>query len=110
MIAFVLFQLIGYGIKIIINPYNAGVPLDPGFLFNLQFNFGHRRLLGGDKDIFQVQVFGCPPQVLNFKAFDLNLFDQALVVGIHRIQYIDQVVMLGVGGRVIEAEQRIEIG
>ena len=47
-------------------------------------------------------------QVLQFEAYYLYLLHQFVVVGIESIEYIHRVVMLLVGSRVVQGEERIE--
>lgn len=59
--------------------------------------------------MLQIQIAIRAAEVLDINAFDLNFLDQPFVEGIQRIQHIHQIVMLCVGGRIVEREQRVEI-
>ena len=78
-------------------------------MFDLQLHLCPWRILGGDNDAFQIQIFVCTTQILDLKTLDLNLFNQPLIVSIQRIQNVNQIVLLGVGSRVIQCEKRIEL-
>ena len=90
-----------------------GVPLDgqPGFpvdglaVADLQLQPGHGRLVGGEHNALQTQVAVRSPQVLDLEALDLDSLDQPLVVRVQGVQGVDQLMVLLVGGGVVQAEQ-----
>ena len=108
-IPLVLLHFLRNEVKIVPNTENTGFPVDGFVIANLQLDFCHRRLLAGKNDLLKVEVAVRATEVLDLKALDLDFLDQPLVEGVQRIQHIDEVVMLGVGSRVVEREQRIEV-
>ena len=66
-------------------------------------------MIGADDDGFQIQISVSSLIVLLLDALDLDLFHEALIEGVHGIQHIDQVVLFFVSGRVVQAEQRLEV-
>ena len=68
-----------------------------------------RRMLGAHLDILQVHVAVRAAHAHHLDALDLDALDQALVVGIQRVERKHGVVALLVRGGVVEAEQRIEL-
>ena len=78
-------------------------------LCNLDFQFCHRRLVRGQNNIFKIEILARAAEVLNLKALDLNLLNELFVEGIQSIQYIHKVVLLGMGSRVVEAKQGVEV-
>ena len=59
--------------------------------------------------MLQIQIAVRSAEVLDLKALDLDFLDQPFVEGIQRIQHIHQIVMLCVGGRIVEREQRVKV-
>ena len=108
-IPLVLLHFLRNKVEVVPNAENTGFPVDGFVVADLQLDFRHRRLLAGKNDLLKVEVAVRATEVLDLKALDLDLLDQPLVEGVQRIQHIDEVVMLGVGSRVVEGEQRIEV-
>ena len=106
--ALILLHLAGDIVEIITHIQCTEFPLCAALVFDLQLHLCPWRILGGDNDAFQIQIFVCTTQVLDLKALDLDLLDQPLIVSIQRIQRVNQVVLLGVGSGVVQREQGIE--
>ena len=75
---------------------------------DLHLHFCPWRILRGDDDAFQIQILVRTTQIFDLKAFDFDLFDQPLVVSVQRIQNVNQIVLLGMGSRVVQREKRGE--
>ena len=108
-IALVLLHFLRNIVEIIADTKNTGFTVDGLVVGNFQFNFSHRRFFAGKYDLLQIQITVRSAEVLDLEALDLNFLDQPFVEGIQRIQHIHQIVMLCVGGRIVEREQRVEI-
>ena len=66
-------------------------------LCHFDFKLCHRRLVRRKHNVFEIEILTCAGKVLHLKALDLNLLDEFLIERIQRIQYIDKIVLLGVG-------------
>lgn len=82
--------------------------LSTAFVLYFQLDFRPRRFLGRNNNVFQIEILVGATQVLDLKTLDLNSLDQTLVISIQSIQHIDQVVLLGVGGGIVQRKQWIE--
>ena len=78
-------------------------------LCHFDFKFRHRRLVRREHNVFKVEILARAGKVLYLKALDFNLLNELFVKRIQSVQHIDKVVLLGVSGRVVQAEQRIEV-
>ena len=96
-VALVLLHFLRNKVEVVTNTYSTRLTVNRFLVANLQLDFCHRRLLTGKNDLFKVEVAVRTTEVLDLKALDLDLLDQPLVEGIQRIQYIDKIVLLGVG-------------
>ena len=109
-IALVLLQIVGGKEQVVANGKQMGLPLDAaGFQRHFNFDSRHRRLLRRKHDGLQIHIGIRAPEVPHLEALDLDALHQPLVVGVQRVQHIHQVVLLGVGGGVIQHEQRVEL-
>ena len=68
-----------------------------------------RRILGTHLDVLPVHVAVSAAHAHRLDALDLDALDQALVVGVQRVEREHGVVALLVRGGVVEAEQRVEL-
>ena len=96
-VALVLLHFLRNKVEVVPNAKSMGFPFRSGTSHNFILDFCHRRLFAGKNDLFKVEVAVCATEVLDLKALDLDLLDQTLVEGVQRIQYIDKIVLLGVG-------------
>ena len=103
-IATILLHVFGEGEQVIIYTENSCLTVNGFIVTNLEFNTSHRRLLWVYDDVFQKEVAVSTTQILDIKALYFNLLYQLFIVCIQGIQHIDQVVVLLVGGRVVQAE------
>ena len=108
-IALVLLHFLRNVVEVIANAKDTVFTVDGLVVGNFQLNFCHRRFFAGKYDLLQIQIAVRSAEVLDLKALDLDFLDQPFVEGIQRIQHIHQIVPFGVGGRIVEREQRVEI-
>lgn len=76
---------------------------------DLHLHFCSWRILRGDDDAFQIQILVRTTKIFDLKAFDFDFLDQSLIVSVQRIQNVNQIMLLGVGSRVIQCEKWIEL-
>ena len=76
----------------------------------IKFKSRDRSLVRKHLNAFQVQVALGRRRTAHRNALDTNLFDQVLVVGIHRIEAVNHVVdgVLAVSRRIAQGQQRLE--
>ena len=55
-------------------------------------------MLGGENDLFKVEVTSGSQEVFDFKSFDFYFFDEPVVEGVKGVQDINGVVVDGVSG------------
>ena len=108
VVAPVLLHVFGQGKQIIVHGHLAGFPVNGLVITDLKLQPGHGRLFGRNIDALQIEITVCSPEVLDVKAFDLDLLHQPFVVGIQGIQHIHQGMVLLMGGGVVQAEERVE--
>ena len=107
--ALVLLHFPGDVIEIIAHIQRMELSLRAVLVADLQLHFCPWRILRGDDDAFQIQILVRTTQIFDLKAFDFDFLDQPLIISVQRIQNVDQIVLLGVGSRVIQCEKRIEL-
>ena len=108
-IALILLHLLRNIVEIVPHTQQPGFTIDGLVIANFHLYTGHRRLLGRKDNLLQIEIAVRSPQVLDFKALDLYLLHQPLIERIQRIQYINQIVLFGMGSGIVEAEQRIKV-
>ena len=107
--ALVLLHFPGFIIEIIAHIQHMELSLRAVLVADLHLHFCPRRIFQGDDNAFQIQILVRTTKIFYLKAFDFDLFDQPLVVSVQRIQNVDQIVLLGMGSRVVQREKRIEL-
>ena len=107
--ALVLLHFPGFIIEIIAHIQHMELSLRAVLVADLHLHFCPWRILRGDDNAFQIQILVRTTKIFYLKAFDFDLFDQPLVVSVQRIQNVDQIVLLGMGSRVVQREKRIEL-
>ena len=107
--ALVLLHFPGDVIEIIAHIQRMELSLRAVLVADLQLHFCPWRILRGDDDAFQIQILVRTTQIFDLKAFDFDFLDQPLIVSVQRIQNVNQIVLLGVGSRVVQREKRIEL-
>ena len=105
----ILLHFVGFVVEVIAHGKGKELSCVTCFLCDLDFQFCHRRLVRGQNNIFKIEIFVRAAEVLNLKALDLNLLNELFVKGIQSVQHIHKVVLLGMSGRVVEAEQRVKV-
>ena len=108
MIPLILLHPFRKSIQVIIHTYDSGLPIDGLLVADFKLQARHGRFLRGYDNILQKQVAVCSPEILDIEALDLDLFDQLHPVGVQRIQNIHQIMMLFMGGGIIQHKQWIE--
>ena len=107
--ALVLLHFPGFIIEIIAHIQHMELSLRTVLVADFQLHFCPRRILRGDDDAFQIQILVRTTQIFDLKAFDFDFLDQSLIVSVQRIQNVNQIMLLGVGSRVIQCEKWIEL-
>ena len=107
--ALVLLHFPGFIIEIIAHIQHMELSLRAVLVADLHLHFCPWRILRGDDDAFQIQILVRTTQIFDLKAFDFDFLDQPLIVSVQRIQNVDQIMLLGVGSRVIQCEKWIEL-
>ena len=107
--ALVLLHFLGDIIKIIAHIQRMELSLRTVLVADFQLHFCPRRIFRGDDDAFQIQILVRTTQIFDLKAFDFDFLDQSLIVSVQRIQNVNQIMLLGVGSRVIQCEKWIEL-
>ena len=105
----ILLHVFGEWEQVIIHTENSGLTVNGFVVTDLEFNACHRRFLWTYDDVFQKEVAVRTAQIFDIKTFYFNLLYQLVIVRIQSIQYIDKVVVLFVGGRVVQAEQWVKL-
>ena len=106
---FILLHFAGLVVEVIADGKLKHFPLMTALLCHFDFKLCHRRLVRRKHNVFEIKILACAGKVLYLKALDLNLLDEFLIERIQSVKYIDKVVLLCVRGRVVQAEQRIEV-
>ena len=107
--ALVLLHFPGFIIEIIAHIQHMELSLRAVLVADLQLHFCPWRILRGDDDAFQIQILVRTTQIFDLKTFDFDFLDQSLIVRVQRIQNVNQIMLLGVGSRVIQCEKWIEL-
>ena len=107
--ALVLLHFPGFIIEILAHIQHMELSLRAVLVADLHLHFCPWRILRGDDDAFQIQILVRTTQIFDLKAFDFDFLDQPLIVSVQRIQNVDQIMLLGVGSRVIQCEKWIEL-
>ena len=107
--ALVLLHFPGFIIEIIAHIQHMELSLRAVLVADLHLHFCSWRILRGNDDAFQIQILVRTTKIFDLKAFDFDFLDQSLIVSVQRIQNVDQIVLLGVGSRVIQCEKWIEL-
>ena len=75
---------------------------------NLHLHPCHRRIFRAQNNIFKIEILICSTQIPDLKSLDLDFLDQTLVIGIQRIQNINQIVLFCVGCRIVQREKGVK--
>ena len=73
-----------------------------------ELNHGARRLAGTHLDILQIHIAVGAAHPHHLDALHFDALDQALVIGIERVEFVHGVVPIFMRGGIVEREQRLE--
>ena len=88
---------------------NAQLTLHPALICHLELDPRTRRNFGREHDLREIEIAPRPRQVLHLEPLHLDLLHQTRIVGIHRIQHIDEIVTLRVRRRIVQRKERGEL-
>ena len=106
----ILLQMVGCCIEVVSHGEDMTLTLDAILVGDLELDGGPGFASTIQNDAVKIKVTVKPLEVSDFKTFDLNFLDQPTVVGLQRVQHIDRIVCVLMGGGVVQGEERLEIG
>ena len=88
---------------------NMQLTLHPALICHLELDPRTRRNFGREHDLREIEIAPHTRQILDLESLHLDLLHQTRIVGIHRIQYIDEIVTLRVRRRIVQRKERTEL-
>ena len=88
---------------------NAQLTLHPALVCHLELDPRTRRNLGREHDLREIEIVSHTRQMLYLEPLHFDLLHQTRIVGIHRIQRIDEIVTLRVRRRIVQRKERMEL-
>ena len=88
---------------------NAQRAPHPTLLRHLELDPRTRRHLRREHNLREIEIAPRPRQILHLEPLHLDLLHQTRIVGIHRIQHIDEIVPLRVRCRIVQRKEGSEL-
>ena len=88
---------------------NAQRAPHPALLRHLELDPRTRWHLRREHDLREIEIAPRPRQILHLEPLHLDLLHQTRIVGIHRIQHIDEIVPLRVRRRIVQRKEGSEL-
>ena len=88
---------------------NAQRAPHPALLRHLELDPRTRRHLRREHDLREIEIVPHTRQILHLEPLHLDLLHEACIVGVHRIQHIDEIVTLRVRRRIVQRKEGSEL-